>query len=66
MTLVKRLPADLVTKVENERDPLRVRRQNLRALLRVARTKGVQHQRRAFTDLSERFCDEVVSGNTHG
>lgn len=50
-TVVKRLPADLVAEVERERDPLRVRRLNLRALLRIARLEGRGRQRAAFIDL---------------
>ncbi len=51
VTLVKRLPADLVQVVENERDPGRVRRRNLRALLRIARIESRGLQRRAFAAL---------------
>jgi hypothetical protein len=51
VTLVTRLPADLVAVVEAEREPLRLRRFSLRALLRVARLKGHGPQHDAFAAL---------------
>ncbi len=51
VTLVKRLPADLVAVVEGETDLLRCRRLSLRALLRVARLDGAERQRAAFEKL---------------
>jgi hypothetical protein len=49
VTLVKRLPEDVVTRVEAEQDPARVRRLNLRALLRIARL-GTAEEKRDATD----------------
>lgn len=51
VTVVTRLPADLVAVVEAEREPLRLRRFSLRALLRVARVKGLGPQHDAFAAL---------------
>lgn len=51
ITVVKRLPADVVALVEKERDPLRVRRFNLRALLRIARLGNSRLQRTAVRRL---------------
>jgi hypothetical protein len=55
VTLVKRLPAALVAVVEAERDPLRVRRFNLRALLRIARLGDSRQQRASFRTLARRY-----------
>lgn len=52
VTLVKRLPADLVVAVEGEGDPLRARRFNLRALLRIARLSDSRQQRASFRALA--------------
>ena len=51
VTVVRRLPPDLVASVENETNQKQVRRMNLRALLGIARMDGVRQQRRAFTAL---------------
>ena len=51
VTLVKRLPADLVAVVEAEKEPLRLRKFSLRALLRVARLNGIGPQHDAFAAL---------------
>lgn len=52
VTLVKRLPVDVVALVEREQDPLQVRRLNLRALLRIARLPEPGRQRAAFLELA--------------
>jgi hypothetical protein len=51
VTLVKRLPVDVVTLVETEEDPSRVRRLNLRALLRIARLDTTEKKRDAMANL---------------
>ncbi len=51
VTVLKRLPAELVAAVEGEPDPHRQRRFTLRALLRVARLKGPRRQHEAFAAL---------------
>lgn len=51
MTLVKRLPPELVAVVETEQDPLRIRRLNLRELLRIARLSDQVHQSQASAEL---------------
>src|SRR5437764_12097423 len=48
VTLVKRLPLDVVAAVENECDPAHMRRLSLRALLGIARLDDAKQQRAAF------------------
>lgn len=61
VTLVKRLPADLVAVVEAEQDPLRQRQFSLRALLGVARLRDKVSQAEAFRGL---LVSSAVHGNT--
>jgi hypothetical protein len=60
VTLVKRLPEDVVTLVDGEQDPARVRRLNLRTLLRIARLDTMKKQRdghgRASPKVSPQRC----------
>jgi hypothetical protein len=49
--LVKRLPEDLVELVAAERDSVRARRFNLRALLRIARLATTEEKRGAMAGL---------------
>jgi hypothetical protein len=51
VTVVTRLPVDLVEMVEAELDPVRVRRFNLRALLRIARLDSTVEKRTAMAGL---------------
>lgn len=51
VTLVKRLPEDRVERFAGERDPARVRRFNLRAVLRIARLPTRKEQRGAIVGL---------------
>ena len=52
VTLVKRLPADIVARVEREKDPHRVRLFNLRTLLRIARLSEPAAQLASFQRLA--------------
>ena len=52
VTVVKRLPADMVMAVEGEQDPHQQRRFSLRALLRIARLGNLERQRTAFRKLT--------------
>jgi len=51
VTLVRRLPQEVISAVEGERDPRRLRAFSLRRLLKIARMPGEVVQRRAFADL---------------
>ena len=52
VTLVKRLPPDVVATVENERDPSHIRGLSLRALLGIARLDDPKQQWAAFAALT--------------
>lgn len=52
VTLVKRLPPDVVAAVEAETNPMRCRPLSLRALLGIARLDDAERQRAAFGKLA--------------
>lgn len=58
VTLVKRLPPDLVALVETEKAPHRLRLLCLRHLLRIARLGSAEIQRSSF----RRLLDSIPSG----
>jgi hypothetical protein len=51
MALLTRLPDDVRSAVEHERDPVRLRTISLRKLLRIARLASDGHKRSAFAAL---------------
>jgi hypothetical protein len=63
VTLVQRLPQEIVSSVEAERDPKRLRMLSLRRLLMIARLPSVEEQEHAFATLPEQALPACLQGN---
>jgi ParB-like chromosome segregation protein Spo0J len=54
LTLLRRLPPDLLAKVESEQEPARLREMSLRNLMAIAKLEGVGDRRRRLRALVKR------------